>query len=138
MIKNLTIKTKTVLNLFFIVGILLLGSCNRDTKSKTSNEPGTEIQNPVVEKELLIGSWKDNSEAALDFTLFKDGSARSDNMKTLLYKNWDVNGNKITFIIESIGNRTSSTDTMTYTIGKLTKNDLVLKNGTHLSEYTKK
>ncbi|MEO9147262.1 MAG: lipocalin family protein [Ginsengibacter sp.] len=135
--KNLTRKTKAILNLFFIVGILLLGSCKTDTKNKTSNGSGTEIQNSIGEKEFLIGSWKDNSEAALNFTLFKDGSARSDNMKTLLYKNWKVKGNQITFTIESVGNRTSSIDTVTYTIEKLTKTDLVLKNGTYLSEYTK-
>ena len=136
--KNLIIKIKTLGNLIFFIGIFLLGSCNTDNKSTAHKEPGTEIQNSLAEKELLTGSWKDNSEAALDFTLFEDGTARSDNMKTLLYKKWKVKGNEITFTIESIGNGTTSTDDETYIIEKLTKTDLILKNGTQLSEYTKK
>ncbi len=59
------------------------------------------------------------SEAALNFTLLADDTAKSDNMKTLLYKKWRVAGNNIIFTIESIGNHTSSTDDEVYEIIKL-------------------
>ena len=137
-IKKLIIHTKTIRTLYFIVGILILVSCKNDEKDAANNQPVAEIQNSIVEEQLLVGSWKDSSESALDFTLFKDGTARSDNMKTLLYKNWTVKGNQITFTIESIGNGMSFTDEETYTIEKLTKDDLILRKGTYLSEYTKK
>ena len=92
----------------------------------------------TFDTKLLIGSWKDNSDAALDFTLFEDGSARSDNMKTLLYKNWQIKGDQITFTIESIGNATSSTDNLTYLIENLSDKELILNDGrSHLSTYTK-
>lgn len=136
--KNLIFKTKNILNLLLVIGVLLLASCNTDNKSSTNNEPVTKVQNSLVEKELLTGSWKDNSESALDFTLFEDGTARSDNMKTLLYKKWNVEGNEITFTIESIGNGTTSTGDETYSIEKLTKTDLILRKGAQLSAYTKK
>lgn len=59
-------------------------------------------------------------------------------MKTLLYKSWSVNGNEITFTIESIGNGTSSIDVETYTIDQLTKDQLILSKGGYKPEYTKK
>ncbi len=136
--RNLVAKTKTIHILFFIVGVLLLGSCKNDRKSTTSNEANSKIEGSIVEKEFLVGSWKDTSKSALHFTLLKNGTARSDNMKTLLYKNWKVKGNQITFTIESIGNGTSSTETVTYLIEKLTRDELILRKGNYLFEYTKK
>ena len=126
------------MNLVFLFGMLLFGSCTDKGNNVSSNESDPEVQNSTTERALLIGSWKDASEAALDFTLFQDGTARSDNMKTLLYKKWSVNGDQVTFTIESIGNGTSSTGEVTYTIEELTKSNLVLKEGTSLSTYTRK
>ena len=85
----------------------------------------------------IIVSWKDNSESALNFTLFEDGTARSDNMKTLLYKSWKQEGNQITFTVQSIGNGTCSVSDVTYIIDKLTKDKLILRKGEYLFEYTK-
>jgi|SRR5690554_1473457 len=136
--KNLATKTKIIPITFLIFGLLLLGACKNDTKTTENKEVDSEHQKSEVENELLVGSWLDSSDAALHFTLFNDGTARSDNMKTLLYKNWKVQGNQISFIVESIGNGTSSVDTLTYSIEKLTKNKLILKKDNYLSEYTKK
>ncbi|HUH28753.1 lipocalin family protein [Gelidibacter sp.] len=135
--KNLAAKTKITQITFLMVGLLLLGACKNDTKTTMDNEVNSKDQKSIVENELLVGSWIDASDSALHFTLFNDGTARSDNMKTLLYKNWKVKGNQITFIVESIGNGTSSVDTLTYNIEKLTKNKLILKKDNYLSEYTK-
>jgi len=136
--KNLATKTKIVPITFLIFGLFLLGACKNDTKTTLNNEVDSEHQKSEVENELLVGSWIDSSDAALHFTLFNDGTARSDNMKTLLYKNWKVQGNQISFIVESVGNRTSSMDTLAYNIEKLTETKLILKKDNYLSEYTKK
>ena len=136
--KNLATKTKIIPITFLIFGLLLLGACKNDTKTTENKEVDSEHQKSEVENELLVGSWLDSSDAALHFTLFNDGTARSDNMKTLLYKNWKVQGNQISFIVESVGNRTSSMDTLAYNIEKLTETKLILKKDNYLSEYTKK
>lgn len=136
--KNLAAKTKIIPITFLMFGLLLLGACKNDTKTTINNEVDSKHQKSIVENELLVGSWIDSSDAALHFTLFNNGTARSDNMKTLLYKSWKVKGNQISFIVESIGNGMSSVDTLTYNIEKLTKNKLILKKDNYLSEYTKK
>lgn len=134
---NIKIKTNTIRFLFLIVGILVLSSCKNDRKSTSDKEVNSETENLLVEEKFLIGSWEDTSPSALHFTIFENGTARSDNMKTLLYKNWSVNQNKITFTVESIGSGTSFTDTVTYGILKLTNDELLLINGTSLFEFTK-
>lgn len=139
--KKMKINVKAIRNASFILGIFLVVSCkNEATTTVIATEPDIEAdaQSPEYSKELLVGSWKDNSESALDFTLFEDGTAQSDNMKTMLYKSWKLDGNQVTFTIESIGNQTSSIDDQTYTIEKLTENELVLKDGTYVTEFTKK
>jgi len=112
--------------------IFLLSACNNENTTLSE-----ENQNSTTNQDYLVGSWKDNSKSALHFTLFKDGSARSDNMETLLYKTWKVKGSQLTLTVESVGNGTSSTNEVNYTINKLTKNQLVLKNRNLLSKYTK-
>ncbi|NKI28172.1 lipocalin family protein [Arenibacter sp. 6A1] len=129
------VKIKTI-QILFLIGMLVMGSC-KNPKKNTSEIQNEEKHGATVDKELLVGSWKDQSEFALHFTLFKDGSASSDNMKTLLYRNWEVQGNQITFTVESIGNGTSFMDDETYIIDRLTKDSLILKNGEYIFEYTK-
>ena len=58
-------------------------------------------------------------------------------METLLYKSWSVKDNKITFIVESIGNKTTSTDTIVQTIEKLTNDELLLVDGDIREAYKK-
>lgn len=141
--RNLVPKTKSVYTLFLIVGVLLFSSCKNNSKGTANNEANLKkeevtTEEATVNQKLLLGSWEDSSKAALHFSILKNGVARSDNMRTLLYKKWSVDENRITFIIESIGNATSSIDTVTYTIEKLTDDKMVLRKGAYLSEYTKK
>ena len=97
------------------------------------------IASKTIDKELLYGSWIDQSEAKLNFSIKRDGSAQSDNMESLLYKSWKLKENMITFTIESIGNHTSSSDKESYSIDSLTKNKMVLKDRAGvLYTYTKK
>jgi hypothetical protein len=135
--------TITISILILAIGILLLSSCKRGSNSSSGEGISLKIQtekmdDSAIQEELLIGSWEDSSPAALHFSLFEDGTARSDNMQTLLYKKWKVNKNQIIFTIESIGNDTSSIENVPYEIEKLTKNKLILRNGEFLLHYTKK
>ena len=89
-------------------------------------------------KEKLIGSWLDTSERKLHFTLFKNGTAHSDNMKTLLYKKWKVDENRLIITAKSIGNKNSSVNDNIYEIILLNDNELVLKNGKLIERYVRK
>lgn len=90
-----------------------------------------------INQKLLVGSWIDLSPAKLHFSMFENGLAQSDNMKTLLYKNWKVEGKNIIFTIESIGNGSSSIDQETFTIQKLTKDSLILNRKGYEFKYTR-
>lgn len=131
------IKATAIPLTFLLAGSILIGSCNNEESTETSSITAQETGRAAADDHLLVGSWKDTSQAALHFTLFKDGTARSDNMETLLYKTWSVNGKQVTFTIESVGNGTSSTDTIIYTIEKLSADELILRRGTELSRYTR-
>ncbi|CAM2933926.1 lipocalin family protein [Flavobacterium frigoris] len=125
-----------------IFGLILLNSCKDAQKNNIDKETQSELEvseksNLQTDKDLVIGSWKDTSESALHFTLFADGTAQSDNMATLLYKNWRLDGNTIIFTIESIGNKTSSTDEEVYEIQKLDENELILKKENRSYKYIK-
>ena len=135
--KNIAMKLKNIHFISLLICVLLLASCGNNGKSASNNDTKIDVEDSPDRLEFLIGSWKDTSKSALHFTLFKDGTARSDNMKTLLYKNWSSRENKITFIIESIGNGISTTDSVTYNIEKLTSNELILKKGDYLYTYQK-
>lgn len=119
----------------FSMLVFLVFSCNFGNEKKQQANSGKSLTE--TNKLLLAGSWKDTSESALHFTLFKDGTARSDNMKTLLYKSWEVNENEVTFTTESIGNKISFTTEDTYTILKISENRLVLKKNEIIFEYIK-
>jgi len=86
----------------------------------------------------FVSSWLDTSEAKLNFTLLADGTAKSDNMTTLLYKKWRIEGDKIIFTIESIGNGSSSTDEEIYEIVKIDDKELILKQGSYKERYLRK
>ncbi len=94
-------------------------------------------QTSTIDTNLLIGSWEDQSESALNFSLLSDGTAQSDNMETLVYQRWEVKNNQLYLVAESIGNRVSSIDTMVYEIQQLDENQLVLKRDNLVSTYKK-
>ena len=133
---------KNIKNVLLIIGLILLNSCGSGQKNLIENETQAELQideNSDFEnnQDLIVGFWKDTSPSALHFTLFADGTARSDNMNTLLYKNWRINGNKIIFTVESIGNHTSSVNEEIYEIQKLDEEELILSKKNQLYKYRK-
>ncbi len=135
--RNLIVNGNGIRIFLLIIGILMLGACKKSVKVNGINIENAQSERSLVEKELLVGSWKDTSGSALHFSLLPDGTARSDNMKTLLYKNWNLEKDKIIFTIESVGNGVRFIDTVAYDIEKLTKSRLVLSNGANQFEYRK-
>ena len=115
--------------------ILLLNSCqNNSTANKETNSK-------LVSKQF-IGSWVQlnpiNAKEVQGFVLNADGSAQSINMATMIYKKWWIDSNKLVLILESIGNKVTSFDTIKYDVVEINDTELKLKEGTLLDEYRRK
>lgn len=131
-------KNIVTLLLLALTGSLFFTSCK--DKQKTSEEitnQKTIEQDSTINSNFLIGSWKDQSESALHFSLYADGTAKSDNMQTLLYEKWQLKNNQIYLTAKSIGNGNSSINTEVYEIQKLDENQMLLKKDDIIFEYKK-
>ena len=136
------ITVKTLFKLLIVSVLIFFGSCKDNKKIKNDKKKTeTTVQKKsgiIINKKLLIGSWLDSSKAALHFSMFEDGTARSDNMSTLLYEKWRLEGNKLILTAKSIGNKNSSVDDEVYEIKKLTDKKMILKNKEFSLEFIKK
>lgn len=140
---NKSVKTGLIRVFLLVCVVCFLDACiNQINKSNTTKSkhviPEEVEQDQQVDLKLFVGAWEDSSEAALHFSLFEDGTARSDNMKTLLYKKWRVEKDKIVFTVESIGNGTSFFAEDTCVIESITKNEMILKKGEFRIEYKRR
>lgn len=88
----------------------------------------------------LTGFWTQpipgQSDQLQGMELMPGGKARSINMHTLLYKSWQLDGNRLTLTGRSIGNKTSSTFTTTATIDSISKKSLILNIDGRKETYT--
>ena len=126
--------------LLLVSVLVIFGSCKED-KIMKDDKSKMEIRkksDTTVNKDLLVGSWLDSSESALHFSMFEDGTARSDNMETLLYEKWRLEGNKLILTAKSIGNGSTSVGDDIYEIQELTDTKMILKNGGYFMEFSKK
>jgi hypothetical protein len=124
---------------FAILAGLTIVSCNNTIKE---GEPETTITETVKDTtNLLVGSWVQpnpiNDKEVQGFLINSDGTAESINMATLLYKKWWEENGKLILVAESIGNGSSSIDTITYDIIKNTATELELKMGDYTDKYTR-
>ena len=129
---------KNILTLVLVSGLFLI-SCKSNKKQSDEDfkdQKKTE-QKSTIDTSYLIGSWEDQSDKALHFTLFPDGTARSDNMATLLYQRWNVKSDHLYLVSKSIGNGSSSFDTTVYEIKKLNESQMNLKRGDLILVYKK-
>jgi len=118
---------------------LLITSCqntNKDANQDLTDHSKIE-KSAVTDTSSLIGSWEDQSEKALHFTLNADGTAQSDNMATLLYQQWSVKDNQLFLVAKSVGNKQTYIDTIVYSIQKLNDSELIIKRGDLIVEYKK-
>ncbi len=132
----------TVLFIFFWIVFAGMFKFNILANMKGYDVDGnvTELEhtNSEIKEKQLIGSWLDTSESKLHFTLFNDGTARSDNMETLLYRKWRLEGNNLILTEESIGNGNTSVGDYKYEIVLLNDKALSLKRGKLIKRYVKK
>ena len=91
--------------------------------------------------ELLLGRRVEpnpiNQKEVQGIELLKDGNAKSINMATLLYSKWWTKNNQLFLVEKSIGNHTSSVDTISYNIIKLDSDSLILRNSYRALKYKK-
>ena len=129
---------KSTWTLVLVSGFFLI-SCksNKKQADEDLNDQKQTERKSTIDTSYLVGSWEEQSEKALHFTLYADGTAQSDNMATLSYQEWYVKGNQIYLVAKSIGNSISSIDTTTYEIQKLNENQMILKRGSLVLEYKK-
>ena len=129
---------RNLLTILWGSGLFII-SCqntNKDANQDLTDHSKIE-KSAVTDTSSLIGSWEDQSEKALHFTLNADGTAQSDNMTTLLYQQWSVKDNQLSLVAKSVGNRQTSIDTIVYSIQKLNDSELIIKQGDLILEYKK-
>jgi hypothetical protein len=89
----------------------------------------------------VIGSWVEPVPGRPDqrqgFILYGDGSARSINMATLLYKGWKISGKNITLSYESVGNHVRFESSDEYEYEMPDKDRLILKKDDWRLEYSR-
>jgi hypothetical protein len=129
---------RNILTILLGSGLFII-SCQN--KNKDANQDITDHSKKeklaVTDATSLIGSWEDQSEKALHFTLHADGTAQSDNMATLLYQQWSLKDNQLFIVAKSVGNKQAYIDTIVYSIQKLDDSELIIKRGDVILEYKK-
>ena len=126
---------------FAILAGLTIVSCNKTTKEAEPTPETTVTETAKDTTNLLVGSWVQpnpiNDKEVQGFLINSDGTAESINMATLLYKKWWQEDGKLILIMESVGNGSSSIDTLKYDIVKNTTTELELKMGDYTDKYTR-
>lgn len=122
-----------------LIALLALGGC-KEAKDKNINSKEETIvkSKDTINENFLLGSWLDQSESKLHFSILENGIARSDNMTTLLYEKWKLEGTNLILTAKSIGNGSSSIENEVYEINLLTEDRMILKNGDYSLEFLKK
>lgn len=130
---------KLVLTFSLLIGLFLTSCSNSD--NQTNEKDTTIVQNQPQNNDELIGRWvepnpiKQNEVQGIE--LLKEGKAKSINMATLLYSKWWTKNNQLFLVEESIGNQTSSIDTISYDIIKIDSDSLILRNLHRTLKYKK-
>lgn len=129
--------TKNILTISLIT-TLILASCQKTTKQETKNDENI-LPSMVSETNLLIGSWVEpnpiNANEIQGIKINEDGTAKSINMSTLVYKKWWKENDKLALVFESIGNGLTIIDTTKFEIIKLNHNELEIKDNDYTIKY---
>jgi hypothetical protein len=129
---------KNLLTILLASGIFFISCQNTNKDAHEGLTDHGKIEKSAADyTSSLIGSWEDQSEKALHFTLNADGTAQSDNMATLLYRQWSVKDNQLSLVAKIVGNKQTYIDTIVYSIQKLNDSELTIKRGDAILEYKK-
>ena len=129
--------TKNILTISLIT-TFILASCQKTTKQETKNNENI-LPSMISETNLLIGSWVEpnpiNANEVQGIKINEDGTAKSINMSTLVYKKWWKENDKLALVFESIGNGLTIIDTTKFEIIKLNHNELEIKDNDYTIKY---
>ena len=129
--------TKNILTISLIT-TLILASCQKTTKQETKNNENI-LPSMIRETNLLIGSWVEpnpiNANEVQGIKINEDGTAKSINMSTLVYKKWWKENDKLALVFESVGNGLTIIDTTKFEIIKLNHNELEIKDNDYTIKY---
>lgn len=129
--------TKNILTISLIT-TLILASCQKTTKQETKNNENI-LPSMISETNLLIGSWVEpnpiNANEVQGIKINEDGTAKSINMSTLVYKKWWKENDKLALVFESVGNGLTIIDTTKFEIIKLNHNELEIKDNDYTIKY---
>ena len=129
--------TKNILTISLIT-TFILASCQQTTKKETKNDENL-LPSMISETNLLIGSWVEpnpiNANEVQGIKINEDGTAKSINMSTLVYKKWWKENDKIALVFESIGNGLTIIDTTKFEIIKLNHYELEIKDNDYTIKY---
>lgn len=129
--------TKNILTISLIT-TFILASCQKTTKQETKNNENI-LPSMISETNLLIGSWVEpnpiNANEVQGIKINEDGTAKSINMTTLVYKKWWKENDKLALVFESVGNGLTIIDTTKFEIIKLNHNELEIKDNDYTIKY---
>jgi hypothetical protein len=129
--------TKNILTISLIT-TFILASCQQTTKKETKNDENL-LPSMISETNLLIGSWVEpnpiNANEVQGIKINEDGTAKSINMSTLVYKKWWKENDKLALVFESVGNGLTIIDTTKFEIIKLNHNELEIKDNDYTIKY---
>jgi len=129
---------RNILTILLGSGLFIISCQNTNKDANQDHTDHSKIEKSVVtDTNSLIGSWEDQSEKALHFTLHADGTAQSDNMATLLFQQWSVKDDQLFLVAKNVGNKQTYIDTIVYSIQALNDSALILKRGDLILTYKK-
>jgi len=139
-----TIEMAIKLSIFTIILLSLILTAilwNGNDNSSAPVMKTTKVVNlELTDKEQkLMGSWvepiPEEGNSFQGFTLYADGTASSINTGKLLYKEWQIRGDRLSLLVESKGKGVESQDMETYSFEQISQNTLLLKIGKSTFKY---
>lgn len=116
----------------------ILASCQQTKKQEIKNDKNI-LPSMTSEKNLLIGAWVEpnpiNENEVQGIKINADGTAKSINMSTLVYKKWWKENDKLALVFESIGNGVTTIDTTKFEIIKLNDKELEVRDNNNTIKY---
>ncbi|MGG5577201.1 lipocalin family protein [Myroides sp. C15-4] len=135
--------TKMIVATAFVA--ITFASCKEIKEAPVTEETTTEVVEATApqatDTKALVASWTQpnpiNDKEVQGFELKEDGTAASINMATLKTNTWWVEGDQLFLEQESIGNGTSSLDTVSYKFEVVDNTTLHLLQGDSKDTFTK-
>ncbi len=116
-----------------VIGQSIIADCHARASSTGEQLTALKIKAPAKPYEqYIVGGWVEKSPKAPDqiqgFRLLSDGSASSINTSQLVYKGWELRGNRLVLICESEDDEQSFEQQLIYIIKGISDTTLTLES----------